>query len=301
MARFSIHHHLGLKLTAVALATLLWLVVSGEQTAERSLRVPIEFTNFPEGLELVGAPPSEVEVRVRGSSGSVGRIAAGELSAVLDLSSARPGRRLFPIIEENVRRPFGVEVVQVTPGSVTIAFERSSMRLVPIVPNVEGTPAAGFAVGTVTVDPATVEVAGPVSALGRLTEATTEAVSVAGATESVDEQVAVGVADPQLRLRTPLAARVVVQVMPAPVEWTVTDVVVEGRNGKDDAQVVPGTVTVSARGPREMMEKAAGVFDAFVDLSGLKPGQYSLPVQVAVPDHVVVTDVQPKQVRVRVR
>ena len=54
---------------SVALAALLWLVVAGEQTVERALRIPLEFTNMPAQLELVGEPPTVVDVRVRGSSG----------------------------------------------------------------------------------------------------------------------------------------------------------------------------------------------------------------------------------------
>ena len=41
-------------MVSVVLAALLWLVVSGEQTVERALRIPLEFTNLPPQLELVG-------------------------------------------------------------------------------------------------------------------------------------------------------------------------------------------------------------------------------------------------------
>jgi len=37
--------HFGLKLVAVALAALIWLLVSGEQIAERAMRIPLEFAN----------------------------------------------------------------------------------------------------------------------------------------------------------------------------------------------------------------------------------------------------------------
>ena len=87
--------HLGLKVVSIALAALLWLLVSGEQTVERALRIPLEFTNLPAQLELVGDPPAVVDVRVRGSSGALSRIAAGELVAVLDVRTARSGERLF--------------------------------------------------------------------------------------------------------------------------------------------------------------------------------------------------------------
>src|SRR5512140_2806592 len=94
--------HVGLKLVSIGLAALLWLVVSGEQIVERALRVPLEFTNLPAQLEVVGDPPDVVEVRVRGSSGALSRIAGGEVVAVLDLRSARAGQRLFHLSGSDV-------------------------------------------------------------------------------------------------------------------------------------------------------------------------------------------------------
>jgi hypothetical protein len=84
--------HLGLKVMALALATLLWLSVAGEHIVERSLRVPLEFRNIPAQLEIVGDPPATVDVRLRGSSSILGRIQPGDVVAVLDLSTARANR-----------------------------------------------------------------------------------------------------------------------------------------------------------------------------------------------------------------
>src|SRR6187551_4045034 len=97
--------HVGLKVVSIALATLLWVIVSGEQIVERSLRIPLEFTNLPARLEVVGDTPDVVEVRVRGSSGSLSRIATGEVVAVMDLRSARPGQRLFHLAPRDVHVP----------------------------------------------------------------------------------------------------------------------------------------------------------------------------------------------------
>jgi YbbR domain-containing protein len=144
---------LGLKLVSVILAAALWLLVSGEQTVERALPVPLEYTNLPRQLELVGEPPASVDVRVRGASGTLSRIAAGELVAVLDVRNAKPGQRLYHLTTAEVRAPFGVEVVQVTPSNVSMLFEQSETKSVRIVPEVEGEPATGFAVDTITVDP----------------------------------------------------------------------------------------------------------------------------------------------------
>jgi YbbR domain-containing protein len=208
--------HLGLKVVSGVLAALLWLIVSGEQTVERALRIPLEFTNIPPQLELGGEPPTEVDVRVRGSSGTLSRIAAGELVAVLDVRGARAGQRLFHLTGAEVRAPFGVEVVQVAPSSVSLVLETSSNKTVPVVPEVEGQPADGFVVGVVTADPSTVEVVGPASALAGLTKAVTEAVSVSNASSTVTELVPIGVAEPSVRLRFPQAARVSVSIIAAP-------------------------------------------------------------------------------------
>lgn len=203
---------LGLKAISVVLAALLWLLVSGEQIVERALRIPLQFANLPANLELVGEAPSVVDVRVRGSSGALARMSAGELVAILDLRTARPGRRLFHLSGSDVRVPFGIEVVQVNPSSVPIGFEPSATKVVRVIPEVEGSPARGYSITTVTAEPDTVEVIGPASLVKGLSEAMTEPISVEGARATVSEMVTVGVSDPAVRLRSPTAARVTVVV-----------------------------------------------------------------------------------------
>ncbi|PYR65470.1 MAG: hypothetical protein DMF87_03255 [Acidobacteria bacterium] len=301
MAYIGFRQHLGLKFVSIALAALLWIAVAGEQTVERSLRIPVEFTNLPSQLEMVGEPPTVVDVRVRGSSGALNRIASGELVAVLDLRSARAGQRLFHLAGEDVRTPFGVDVVQVNPSTVSMMFEPSGSKTVPVVPTVEGEPADGFVVGTVTAEPSTVEVLGPVSVLSKLTQAITEPVTVTGASAPVTESVNIGVADTSLRLRMPQTARVAVVVAPAPVEWSVGDIAVKPRNATGRVQVVPTRVTAWVRGPREAMTSDGGMFDASVDVEGLKPGEFQVPVTVVAPARVGVIRLEPSAVKVRIR
>jgi len=207
--------NLALKVVSVVLAALLWLIVSGEQTVERVLRIPLEYTNIPAQLELVGEPLTVVDVRVRGSSGALGRLSAGELAAVLDVRSPRPGQRLYHLTGSDVRAPFGVDIVQVTPSSIALFFERSSAKTVLVLPVLEGQPAEGYQVDKVTADPPNVEVVGPASSLKSLSSAVTEAVSVEGATKDVIDTVTVGPADPSVRLRGPqTTARVTVTIIP---------------------------------------------------------------------------------------
>jgi YbbR domain-containing protein len=206
--------NLGLKFLSTLVASLLWLIVAGERVVERVMRAPVEFQNLPAGLELVGSPPDTVEVRLRGSSGALSRMAAGDMSAVIDLSTARPGRRLFHITQSQVNVPYGINIVQVGPSTLTMEFELSGIRRVKVEPDIDGHPADGYEVTSVKSDPEMVEVAGPESALKQLVAAITEPVSVAEQTRTVREVVTIGVPDSTLRLRTPQTAVVTVTIAP---------------------------------------------------------------------------------------
>ena len=210
--------HLGLKVVALACASLLWLTVAGEHIVERNLRVPVETRNIPQQLEVVGDPPESVEVRLRGSSALLSRLDPGEVVAVVDLRQARPGSRLFHIRPEDVRSPYGVEVAQVIPGTLGIEFERTARRVVPVIAPTEGDPAAGFVAGPITAEPATVEIEGPESRVKKLANATTEPITITGARENVRDVVTVGLIDSAVRLVKPQDVTVIVEVLPAPIE-----------------------------------------------------------------------------------
>jgi len=294
----------GLKIMAVLLATALWFTVAGEQNVERTLRVPLEFRNKPVDLEILGDPPTTVDVRVLGSSALLSRLGPGEVVAMADLTAARPGSRLFHMRTAEVRVPFGVEVLQLTPATIALELEKSARRRVPIVPAVEGNPAPGFVPGKVTSQPATVEVEGPESHIKDLTSATTEPVSIAGQRDSATDTVTVGVPDAAVRLVEPRSANVRVEILPAPVERALSNVPIRWRNLSPGltARIRPLTTTVTVRGQREALEEMrAETIDAFVDLEGLGPGQYNLRVQFDPTETFGVSATEPALVQVTIK
>lgn len=301
---YSPFRHLGLKLVAVALAALLWMIVAGDHLVERSMRVPLEFRNIPTELEIVGDPPTSVDVRLRGSSAQLARLEPREIVAVLDLSGARPGSRMFHLRNDEVRAPYGVDVSQVVPGTLALDLEKSGRRTVPVVPALDGEPAPGFVIGKVTSNPPSVEVAGPESRLKQLTGATTEPVAVDGRKEKFSDQVTVGITDSAVRLVQAQNASVTVDIVPAPVEREFPGVPVRMRNlGQGlSASVQPTLTRVTVRGRREALsDLRAGSIDAFVDLAGLAPGRYNLRVQLDPSQAFGVSSIDPAVVDVTIR
>ena len=274
----------GLKALAVALAVLLRLAVAGDPVVERGFRIPLEFENLPGAVEILGDAPDTVEVRVRGSSGVLRRLEAGDVAAVIPLGSSRPGTRLFDMTDGLVQVPLGVEVTQVIPSTVSLRLDVQGLpKLVPVVPVVEGEPASGFVVGVVTADPAMVEVVGPLSRLGELTHVITESLDVTGTAVPVTSTVTVGVDDPHLRLATPQTARVTVDIVREPVQRTLEDVPLQTRNAADGLAwaATPASVTVTVFGPPELMRELDGEdVTAYLDLAGHGAGVYNLAVTI---------------------
>ena len=296
--------HIGLKMASISLALLLWLMVSSQRASvERGLRIPLELQNLPETLEMVEPPQESVDVRVRGTADTLGRMVAGDLVATVDLSSAQPGRRLFHLSPERVKAPFAVEVTQVTPSSVAIRFEQSATRVVPVYPSVEGEPAPGFIVGAITANPPTVEVIGPESVLRRVTEAITEPIWVGSATSNVRSTVVVGVADEGVRVKSARNAEVSVAIVPAPEERLLSNVPVRARNLSSalTARIAPPVVKVRVRGTKEAIDNITDAsIMAYVDLEGIGEGDYGLPVRLGPTTGIGVDQLEPTIVSIHV-
>ena len=294
--------HLGLKVLSLGIAVLLWMIIAGDQTVERGLRVPLELQQFPAGLELQAEPPALVDVRVRGSSDTLSRLGPGDIVAVLDFRAAKAGRRLFQLTPEQVRTPFGIEVVQIAPSTMVFVFEPTAVKQLPIEPAVEGDPAPGYVVGTTTTDPPTVEITGPESAVQQADEAVTEPISIAGAVTDVTETVTVGLLDPALRVKGVRTATVKVQVRLGPRERTVRNRPLRLRDlpGNLTAQATPPDVDIVVRGSREGLARLdADEVVPFVDLKGLGAGEYALTVHVDPVADANVARVAPETVQVR--
>jgi YbbR domain-containing protein len=301
--RYNPFRHLGLKILAIALASLLWLTVAGQHVVERSLRVPLEFRNL-QPLEIVGNTPDTIDVRVRGSSAVLTRLQPGEIVAVLDVSGARSGARLFQIRPDEVRAPFGVQVTQVVPSTLALELERSARRHVPVVPVVDGQPAPGFVMGARTAEPATVEIIGPESRVRQVSEATTEPVPIRDARARVRDTVNVGVIDSAVRLAGPTVAQVTVDIVRAPVERRLPNVPVRWRNLPPGftAQLSPTLTSVTVRGTEDQVDGLRpDAILAYVDLAGLGVGQYNLRVQVDQTERFGVDAIDPANVTVTIR
>lgn len=294
--------NLGLKFVALALGTLLWLTVSGEQVERRVPLVPINYRNFPVSLVMTEQPDS-VDVTVRGKSADLSRLQ--DIAITADLAGATAGANILPLRADQVSVPPGVEVTQIDPGSVTVWLEPSLVMSVPIRPRVEGEPAPGFRVrGQHLVTPGTVSLTGPKSRLTPSTSASTERISIEGRKETLVQTVAVVVPDALLRPQQATTAQVTVVIEPMPVDRPFESRPVSIVNAPPDRQVdaTPVSVAVVLRGQPEVLSAISqDQVVPTVDVSGLGPGVHTLEVRVVAPAGSVVASISHAIVSVRIR
>lgn len=203
-------HHFGLKLFALLLAVALWVRVSRDPIAEVEMKVPIEFRNLPEDLEIDSASFTEAQVRVRGPERLIHRLVQGDVRAEIDLSSVRPGERTFDLNTRQIHLPQDLQVVQIIPGQFRLSFDRRMTRSVEIRPRVTGTFAPGMRVAQVSADPPNLMITGPRRRVEAVEAATTDPVDASGTMTRASFTTEAYVTDPLIQVVNPTPIRVTV-------------------------------------------------------------------------------------------
>ena len=260
-----------LKAVSLTLAIMLWYVIAGEKTSEMGLTVPVELQNVPPELELTGDPVNAVQVRLRASPGVIQRLGPGDVSAQIDLAGLDEGERIVHLTAGSMRVPFGVKVVKITPSIITLHFERTLAKAVPVRPRLIGRPAEGHEVAELGSDPATIRLAGPKSRVQEVESAFTEPVSVDGARTSLVDEVNIGLEDPLLRIEGTPRVRVTVGIRETHVTRVLEGVAIAVRGG--EGSVRPPQVRVVVSGPASVVARlSAADLRPYVDGSAARPG-----------------------------
>lgn len=276
----SLLESLPLKVMSLAFAVMLWLLVAGERTSEMGLTVPVELQNFPRALELTGEPVNAVEVRLRASPGMIQRIVPGEVSAQVNLVGFGEGEHIVHLTEDSIRMPFGVKVVKISPAVLTFHLERTLRKMVPVQPRLLGRPADGYEVAEVTSQPAEVRVEGPTSRVDEVESAFTEPVSVDGATDTVVDDVTIGIADPLLRVLVTPRVKVTARIRERQATRTFRGLAVQVRGAGGTTR--PDRVDVTVTGPASALPRlSAGDLSAFVDPAAAASGRAPVVVEIA--------------------
>ena len=204
------------------------------------------------------------------------------------------------LLPDSIRVPFGVTVVRINPSIITLNFERTLQKAVPVRPRITGRPRAGHEVAEVSAEPTQVLVAGPKSRVQEIESAFTEPVSVEGAAATVSDTVNIGLEDPVLRIQGSPGVRVTATIRAIEGTRSFGPVAVEVRGGR--ATLTPARVRVVLRGPLAALEELTALaLHPYVDLAELEGSRRAaVAVQIdQAPAGLKLERIEPERVAVK--
>jgi YbbR domain-containing protein len=241
-----------LKLLSLAIAVILWLLVTGQnQPVTAHVNVQLNFIR-PQALEISNDPPRTVDVMLTGSRNKLDDLTSLDLVATVDISDQRAGERILRLADKaQISLPQGIKVDGFQPGAIAIHLEPVVERQVVVEPKLEGKPADGFEVYAVHPDKGSVLVRGPASHVNALQKVLTETIWLAGHKDSFTaSNMGIDVPDPKVDLLDP-AVSVDVQIGEVRKERTFAGVNVSTAQG---GKVQPATTSVTLLGATSLID-----------------------------------------------
>lgn len=244
-----------LKLLALALTVLLWVVVSAEQMTSSWIPVPLVVEVTDPNFQLISeSVPREVEVRFLGPGREFLDLAVRRPPLVLTVSEIEDSQQLFQLDPRDVRLPNELEEVTATgvnPGFVRLRFRETATRVLPVRVDVASGPGSGWSlVDGLRVRPAQVQITGLTEQVADLDALSTVPISIPSG-DSVFSRVVpidtVGLSGARLSARQVRVSGRVERVVDRQMEGVPVSV-------GPGVRIQPTRVVLRLRGPRSAVE-----------------------------------------------
>jgi YbbR domain-containing protein len=152
------------KLLSLVVAFFFWLNVASEPDLATIVSVPVEYNNFPGGLEISSDIVETIDVEARGPAGQLRSLQDSRIAAVVDFSTVdAPGERTFTLTAKQLNLPRGINLIRTIPAQLRFKFEKQLSREIPVDVKFSGALPNGLSVAEVDVEPRELSITGPES------------------------------------------------------------------------------------------------------------------------------------------
>lgn len=296
-------HNRFLKVMALVLGVVVWLVASRWVYETVTLTVPVEL-KVGEGMTVAAIDPPLVTVTLEYPRRAMTPLEAREieLKIVHDLSTLdTPGTVVFNLEDRDVRRPSRFRVAGLTPSRVSAELDRRAEKVLPIRVTYRGTPRRGYRVVESRVYPPEVKVTGSAGILEAMTEIETQPITIMGRQVTFDTQVSLQPISPFAREPLPEVNVIVVmgRELKARVFKKIRVDILKDSARFDQVRLEPKEVDLYLKGPEPVMDElTVAALRVYVDIIGLEPGTWELPLHTAFPPEVVLERSDPARMKV---
>ncbi len=287
-----------IKIISLLFATLLWFFVVAEEKSEITLPILVELVNVPKGFMVLNEIPNTINVRFYGARSQIRELSLQRLSYVIDLKNVNPGAITINITPDAIATPANVKIIRIQPNQFDIELGQIEKRMVPVSPNIVGTPAKDYEIDGIDIDPPKVEITGSKEHLERVKTIKTQPVVVDGATKDVLEKVGLEL-NSLKRVNANLSESITIRVRIKPVigrrKLQNIPVSLDVPNGK--IKLWPSEVTVTVEGPAyKIRELSPEDIQVLIPQHAVETRQKAILPQIILPDDVHIVEVKPMQI-----
>jgi|Deesub1362B_J571_1020462.scaffolds.fasta_scaffold00080_60 hypothetical protein len=158
-------NNIGLKLLSLALAVVLWYLISAKGVSEVTIEVPIEYVNIPQGYEIVYKNVDRVNITLFGSERILRSLKTEDLRVTVDMKGKTEGRLRYKITKKDIKIPSAVNVSEIEPSQVEVLLDRTETKTVPVVVSLSGRLKDKY---KMEIEPSEIVIAGPSSILKKV-------------------------------------------------------------------------------------------------------------------------------------
>jgi YbbR domain-containing protein len=269
---------------------------------QREVPVFLDRGDVPATLELGTPVLSADNVIARGPRSLVNQVVRAEARVAIDASGIDVNEQVHLQAVDAAGQP--VSSVELTPDTISVQIPvttQETSKTVPVQPRIAGSPAAGFQITQVVVDPPTVTLRATPDKLADLIAVATDPINVQGLTANRDFIVK-PVLPTGTRLLGSAGSTVRVRVVIGPAQASKTFLVgVVCRNVPSGDSCLPqvGQISMTLSGSQPALAGLkASSFTPFLDVSGLGPGTHDVTPQIVLPQGINLVAFAPVQVTV---
>ncbi len=273
----------------------------------RSVPVQVETSAVPSGLEIGEPVLSHDTVDVRGPSSIVRRVSRAAAFVNISASGIDFNEPVDLVAVDVEGQPVDTGRLEIEPSTVSVQIDVESTetsKTVPVRPDIGGTPAPGFALESLSVDPSVVTLRGLPADLADVDEVLTEPLSIDGVSGDQTFEAALVLGDAvRLEVGDDDAVSVTATIVPSVSSRTfVVGIVCQGA-GENACLPNLDQLTITLSGPGDTLSGlSAGELTPVVNVSGLAPGTYNLqPTIGGLPEGVQLLAITPGTLNVTVR
>lgn len=251
------------KILALVITLILWTFSISRNQESRDYTVKLNVIIHSDQM-IVSEPVEQMQVKISGSVFDFARINEKDLFVNIDISSQKPGKFTRFLDAKMLTFAKDLDVEKFFPSEISIRTAKRAEKVVNIEPWLDGQPPSGWKITGYKVTPEKVTVSGPEKEIAEIDSVTTEKTVLESLNGSVEKELKILM--PSIHISTvDINVAKVSITLERDVKTRTYPHVPLVLDSDDKAELSPGTVSVTLRAPKDILDKLTHEgFSAFI-------------------------------------